>query len=169
MNYKISTGDKEFEVETSGGDAQSGTVNEKEYFLDLLKNDNQLHIIKDNRSYTVSLVRADYEYGEFRLMVNNREYSLSAKDRFDLLLEELGMQDLGAAAINDLKAPMPGLVLDIPVSEGQEVTKGDALLVLEAMKMENVLKAETDGVVKSVNVSKGEAVEKNHVLIEFEA
>ena len=168
MNYKISTGEKEFEIETSGGGGKQGTVNGQDYALDLLKNGDQLHIIKDHSSYTVSLVKSDFEKGEFRLMVNNREYSLQAKDRFDLLLEELGMQDLGASAVNDLKAPMPGLVLDIPVNEGQEVSKGEALVVLEAMKMENVLKAESDGVVKAVNVTKGEAVEKNHILIEFE-
>jgi biotin carboxyl carrier protein len=52
---------------------------------------------------------------------------------------------------------------------GQEVAKGEGLLILEAMKMENVLKAEDSGVVKSVNVSVGEAVEKNNVLIEFES
>lgn len=168
MHYKISTGDTEFDVETSGAGGTSGIVNGNKYTLDLLKNGDQLHIIKDNRSYTISLVQGDFEQGEYRLMVNNREYTLTAKDRFGLLLEELGMQDLGASAINDLKAPMPGLVLDIPVAEGQEVAKGEALVVLEAMKMENVLKAETEGVVKNVNVSKGEAVEKNHILIEFE-
>ena len=169
MNYKISTGDREFEVETTSGSSTTGKVNGKDYSLDLLKNDNQLHIIKDDRSYTVSVVKADHEAGEFVLMVNNREYALQAKDRFDLLLEELGMQDLGASAMNDLKAPMPGLVLEVPVNEGQEVSKGDALVVLEAMKMENVLKAESDGVVKNVKVAKGEAVEKNYILIEFEA
>ena len=166
MKYKISTGEKEYEVDTTG---VSGEIDRTPYTLDLLDNHGQLHILRDHKSYTVSLVKGDFETGEFTLMVNNREYNLTARDRFDLLLEELGMQDLGASAINDLKAPMPGLVLDIPVSEGQEVSKGEALVVLEAMKMENVLKAESDGVVKSVNVAKGEAVEKNHVLIEFEA
>jgi acetyl/propionyl-CoA carboxylase alpha subunit len=168
MHYKISTGETEFDVETAAAGGESGTINGKPYSLDLLKNGDQFHIIRDDRSYTVSLVHADYKTGEFRLRVNNREYSLSAKDRFDLLLEELGIQEMGASALNDLKAPMPGLVLDIPVKEGQHVSKGDVLVVLEAMKMENVLKAESDGIVKSINITKGEAVEKNFVLIEFE-
>lgn len=168
MNYKILTGDKEYEVETQSSDATKGKVNGNDYVLDLLVNQGQLHILRNSRSYTVSLVRSDYDKGSFRLMVNNREYDLEARDRFDLLLEELGMEDLGASAINDLKAPMPGLVLEIPVNKGQVVSKGEALVVLEAMKMENVLKAETDAIIKSVNVTTGEAVEKNHILIEFE-
>lgn len=168
MKYKISTAGKEYDVETLGQEALSGKIDGKDYTLDLLRNSNQLHILRDNRSYTVSLVNADPENGSYRLMVNNREYTLEARDRFDLLLEALGMEDMGSSAINDLKAPMPGLVLDVPVSEGQQVSKGDALVVLEAMKMENVLKAESDAVVKSINVSKGEAVEKNHILIAFE-
>lgn len=169
MNYKILTGDKEYDVESQSNDPKRGSLNGQDYVLDLLKNRGQLHILRNNRSYTVSLVKSDYQQGTFRIMVNNREYDLQSRDRFDLLLAELGMEDLGASAINDLKAPMPGLVLDIPVTAGQEIVKGEALVVLEAMKMENVLKAESDAVVKSINVSQGEAVEKNHILIEFEA
>ena len=62
---------------------------------------------------------------------------------------------------------MPGMVLNILVAEGQQVKKGDSLLVLEAMKMENVLKSPTDGVIKKVVATKGTAVEKNQLLIQF--
>jgi biotin carboxyl carrier protein len=77
------------------------------------------------------------------------------------------MDKLHSAKVNELKAPMPGLVLDIVVSEGQEVKKGDALVVLEAMKMENILKSPADVVVKKISVKKGTAVEKNQVLVLF--
>ena len=70
--------------------------------------------------------------------------------------------------INDIKAPMPGLILEVNVEEGAEVQEGDYLLVLEAMKMENTLTAPRDGVVKSVSIKKGETVEKNQLLIEME-
>ena len=62
---------------------------------------------------------------------------------------------------------MPGLVLDIRVVEGDAVKKGDPILVLEAMKMENIIKSPTDGIVKKINVKKGVAVEKSQVLIHF--
>ena len=62
---------------------------------------------------------------------------------------------------------MPGMVLNILVTEGQEVKKGDALIVLEAMKMENILKSPTDGVIKKIAINKGVAVEKNQLLIQF--
>ena len=77
------------------------------------------------------------------------------------------MDALHAKKAADLKAPMPGLVVEVSVSEGQEIKKGDKLVVLEAMKMENILKSPADGVVKKVNVKKGNTVEKNEVLILF--
>ena len=67
-----------------------------------------------------------------------------------------------------IEAPMPGLILDINVRVGQAVNEDDPLLILEAMKMENVITSPRDGIIKSVSVKKGEAVDKNHVLIEFE-
>ena len=63
---------------------------------------------------------------------------------------------------------MPGKVLSVEVVPGQSVSKGDALLILEAMKMENVIKAPQDAVVKEVNCKQGEAVEKGVVLVGFE-
>ena len=70
--------------------------------------------------------------------------------------------------VSDLKAPMPGLVLEVSVEGGQQVSKGDGLLILEAMKMENVIKSPTDGVIKSISVNKGETVEKNQLILNFE-
>jgi len=85
----------------------------------------------------------------------------------DLLLEKMGIANLETVQVNDLKAPMPGLILDILVTPGQTVKKGDQLLILEAMKMENVLKAPGDGVVASIEVEKGKSVEKGQILINF--
>jgi len=70
--------------------------------------------------------------------------------------------------VNEVKAPMPGLLLNVMVKPGNQVFKGDNLLVLEAMKMENMIKSPTDGVVKSIEVEKSSAVDKNQVLIKFE-
>jgi biotin carboxyl carrier protein len=70
--------------------------------------------------------------------------------------------------ISEIKSPMPGLVLDILVQPGDVIKKGDQVLVLEAMKMENIIKSQTDAVVKSVPIEKGVAVEKGQVLVKFE-
>lgn len=167
--YKITIGENDYDVEPSKQNSTSGKIADKDYSLDVTGEGDKFHVIKDHKSHQVSIVKADYETRTFTVRVNSTEYELQAKDRYDLLLEELGMHDMAAGAVNDLKAPMPGLVLEVVAEAGQEVKKGDPLLVLEAMKMENVLKAETDAVIKSINVEKSQAVEKNFVLIEFDA
>ena len=83
------------------------------------------------------------------------------------MLHSLGMDNLASKKVADLKAPMPGLVLEIAVKVGQEVAKGDTLLILEAMKMENVIKSPTDGVIKSIAVNKADTVEKNQLILNF--
>lgn len=129
--------------------------------------DGYFHIVLNDKSYTAELVRLDADEKLFIFTINGHQVEVSLQDRFDLLLDKLGMADLGAAAAADLKAPMPGLILDLMVADGQEVSKGEPILILEAMKMENILKAPGDGVVKSVKVGKGDSVEKNQVLVQF--
>lgn len=167
--YQIKAGEETFEIKPTKGNSSSGEINNESYELDLLHQGDEMHVLLNHKSYNLSVVEADYDSKSFTIRVNNNLYTLEAKDRFDLLLEELGMEDLAAGGVNDLKAPMPGLVLSVEVEEGQEVKKGEPLVVLEAMKMENVLKAETDATVKSVAVNTSQAVEKNQVLVEFES
>jgi biotin carboxyl carrier protein len=78
------------------------------------------------------------------------------------------MSNANASKVNDLKAPMPGLIVDVKVQVGDSVKKGDIILILEAMKMENVLKSTGEGKVKAIKVVPKQNVEKNQVLIEFE-
>ncbi len=167
--YQIKIGENEYEVVPSKGNSSSGTLNGTEYSMDLIGNQDDYNVILDNKSYNVTVVDADHQARTFTIRVNSNEYTLEAKDQFDLLLQELGMEDLAGSKVNDLKAPMPGLVLKINVKPGDEIKKGDALLVLEAMKMENILKAEGDAVIKAIHTETSKAVEKNQVLIEFEA
>jgi biotin carboxyl carrier protein len=89
------------------------------------------------------------------------------QDKFDLLLEKMGMNNTNGGNVISIKAPMPGLIIDLKVKDGDLVKQNDPLIVLEAMKMENVIKSPGDSVVKSVKVKKGESVEKNQILIEF--
>lgn len=125
------------------------------------------HILKDNQSYKAELIEADYDSKLLAIKVNGKIFRIKIKDRFDLLLEKLGMSAVNSSKINDIKAPMPGLILEIQVKEGEEVKKGDTIMILEAMKMENVLKSPGDGIVKNIQVKKGDSVEKNQVLIQF--
>lgn len=94
-------------------------------------------------------------------------FEVTLEDPHDQLLERLGMSRGSDTKQSELKAPMPGLVLDILVGPGQAVSKGDPLLILEAMKMENVIKASADVTIQTIACEKGAAVEKNEVLIEF--
>ncbi|MBB6004359.1 acetyl-CoA carboxylase biotin carboxyl carrier protein subunit [Arcicella rosea] len=129
---------------------------------------NHFHILYKNRSYNAEVLEADYQAKTFLLSLNKKQIVVNVKDRFDMLLEQLGMTDAANAKVNDLKAPMPGLIVAIQVQVGDSIKKGDSLLILEAMKMENVLKATGDGKVKSIKVNNKQNVEKNQVLIEFE-
>lgn len=123
---------------------------------------------KNGKNYEIRLIAYNSSLKQFKLKVNGTLYEVDLKDRIDFFLEAQGMTDLTKVVINDLKAPMPGLVLDIKVNAGDDVKEGDALFILEAMKMENVIKSPTHSKIKSINVTKGQAVEKNQLLIEFD-
>ncbi len=130
--------------------------------------DGYFHILHNNKSYKAEVVKSDRAAKTFTLKINNRIHTVEVKDKFDLLLEKLGMSSHAAGKVNNVKAPMPGLIIDIKIQAGDSVKVNDPLLILEAMKMENVLKSPGEGTVKSVTVKKGDKVEKNQVLIEFQ-
>lgn len=164
--YKVNINSQERIIELENNN--SGTINGEKATWDMIQiKEGSFHLIKDNQSYNLEVIKSDFSEKTFTVLVNGNKYQLSVKDKFDELLKNLGMDNLNANKINEMKAPMPGLVLDIRVEEGSQIKKGDALLVLEAMKMENIIKSPTDGVIKKINVKKGMAVEKNQVLINF--
>ena len=125
------------------------------------------HIIKENKSYTAEVLKANHEEKSFVIRVNGNKYTVQIKDKFDHLLKELGIEIFSVSKVKDIKAPMPGLVVDVRLKEGDSVQKGDALIVLQAMKMENILKSPTDAVIKKIHIKKGDAIEKNQVMITF--
>ena len=144
------------------------TVNGEPFIWDLAPLGNgRYHILHEGRSFSAEVVSVERAAKTIQLKLNGRIIDIHAKDRFDLLLEKLGMNDVAAHKINELKAPMPGLIVDIRVAPGQTVQKGDPLLVLEAMKMENILKSPGDGVVSAIKVSLRDNVTKGQVLIQF--
>ncbi len=143
---------------------------EKEEDIDLVQiKPGQYHLIRDGKSYNLEVVKSDLKAKEFEIKVNGTTYSLTAKDRLDLLLEDLGMEGAGQTKLDSLLAPMPGLVLDIMIEADQTLAKGDPLLILEAMKMENVIKSPEELKVDKVEIKKGQAVEKGEVLVRFKS
>ena len=137
--------------------------------LDAIKvSHSKFHVLQDNKSYKCQIIESDFNSKSYKVKVNNNTYNINIFNELDSLIKEMGFEVGASKKVNDIKAPMPGLILDINVSVGQEVKEDDALLILEAMKMENVITSPRDGIIKSISVNKGEAVEKNQLLIEFE-
>lgn len=163
--YKAQVGDQSFEIEISD---DGFLVDGKPVNWNISKvQDGYFHILLDNRSFRAEVVERDAFGKNFVIKVNGRNYPIVLKDKFDLLLEKMGMNANAGAKVNNVRAPMPGLIIDLKVKDGDTVKAGDTLLILEAMKMENIIKAPGDATVKAVKVNMGQGVEKNQVLIEF--
>lgn len=126
----------------------------------------QYSVVMNGRSHRVLVLKEDRENNTVRLRIGSSTYTVQLQDDRSRLMQTLGL-DKALKKAGDLKAPMPGLVLNILVKPGDAVKKNDPVLVLEAMKMENVIKAPGDAVVKSVIAEKGKPVEKGQLLIAF--
>lgn len=164
--YKIKVNNKhDFEVDRKG---DTLLVNNKTINADIKQlNDLLYHVINENGSYNVEVVSFDREAKTAEIKVNNNIYTLTAKDQFDVLLDKMGLSNLMAAKVSEIKAPMPGMVLKVLVEEGAEVKKGENLFVLEAMKMENIIKSPADVTVKTIKIKPGDKVEKGQILMMF--
>ncbi|MCR9182569.1 MAG: biotin/lipoyl-binding protein [Flavobacteriaceae bacterium] len=132
------------------------------------KSNNILHLIHQKESVNAEIISTDFINRTYSVQINSNLYTVKIGTPLDELIDAMGLSLGNAVAVNDIKAPMPGLILDVPVKAGDEVKEGDFLLVLEAMKMENALTAPRDGVVKAVAVVKGDTVDKGQLLIEME-
>ncbi len=157
--YKIKVNDNyEFEI------------SEKELLdLDAISTaENKFHILHQNASVKAEMKNADFDNKTYSIKINNNTYDVKINDQLGQLITEMGFSLSDNKKVDHIKAPMPGLILEINVKPGQEVKEDDALLILEAMKMENVITSPRDGVIKTVNVSQSDTVEKNTLLIEFE-
>lgn len=136
--------------------------------LDLQKiSASKCHVLKNNKSYHTEFLSKDLNNKKYLIKINSNSYEVDISNDLDLLIKEMGLSLNNVQAVNDVKAPMPGLILDVMVKEGEEVKEGDYLLVLEAMKMENTLSAPRDGKVKKIHVKQGNSVEKDQLLVEM--
>lgn len=126
------------------------------------------HILKDNRPYRAEVTEKDFLKKTYTVSINNNTYDVHIGNALSRLIKNMGFEVGTAKQVNEIKAPIPGLILEIAVTEGQEVNENDTLLILEAMKMENTFHSPRAGVIKSIAVTKGQAVDKGQLLIEFE-
>jgi biotin carboxyl carrier protein len=142
-------------------------VDDTVYDIDLMHTDDgTFSIIENNRSHDIELVPLDQpkKYLAYTLYKTFDVEIIDAETRY--LLDRLGGQlESGQKTI---VSPMPGKVVRILAQEGQEVTKGQTIIVLAAMKMESEYKSAVDGVISKIHVSEGDTVEGNQVLIEIE-
>jgi len=126
------------------------------------------NLIKDHRCSNAKLLEANATAKRLTIEIEGETFNIEIKDELDQVLEQLGFGKASIKQVKEIKAPMPGLVLEIAVTDGQEVKEGDKLLILEAMKMENSIIIQTSAIIKKVSVSAGQTVEKGQVLVELE-
>lgn len=166
MSMTVEINGKEYKAEhKDGAIAIEGSPKEVEL---LSQPDRDVYHLRVNGTiYTVSTAKGDE--GGTRIHHDGQMYETSIKgDREKLLLKYMEAAGGGISKDKQIKAPMPGLVVKINCSIGDEISKGDKAIVIEAMKMENALASPGAGKVKAINVKEGQAVEKNTLLIELE-
>lgn len=137
--------------------------------LDLVRSGrDRFHLLYKGKGHHIQVLASDFLAGRYTLEVDGREYEAQIQTPLDALIQRMGFAHQGAPEPDDIIAPMPGLLLEIPVREGQAVEAGAPLLVLEAMKMENIITSPRGGTIKKIHVHKGDSVDKNQLLLEFD-
>lgn len=129
---------------------------------------NKFHILHQNVPYKAEIITSDFPQKRYTVKVNNNTYVVAISNPLDILIKEMGFETGLSKQVNFIKAPMPGLILEINVMVGQTVKENDNLIILGAMKMENSFLSPRDGIIKSISVTMGDAVDKGQLLIEFE-
>jgi len=165
MKYIATVDDQVFEIE----------INEEG---EILSNGNRLpadfmavaeqsvySLILGNKSYEAHISPGD---AGLEVLLRGQRYRVGVEDERSRLLRQVAGSDMAPAGEYQLKAPMPGMVVAVPIEEGQEVSKGQDLVILESMKMQNELKAPRDGRVVRIRVHAGDSVQQNAVMIVLE-
>jgi biotin carboxyl carrier protein len=114
------------------------------------------------------IVQDQTENRSLTIKINHRVFVVKKKGELDEIIASLGFDKPKIRKLKELSAPMPGRITNIHIELGQAINPGDAIVSLEAMKMENVLKAEGIGVVSAITIQQGDVVDKGTVLVSFE-
>lgn len=163
MKYQITIGDQIFFAENKNGIL---ILNGEPTLYNIDQDDNKYFIYNDAGVSTIQVVSKGTNL--LALEVNGKLVEVDVQDHLAQMLEKLGIDNSVDEQINEVKAPMPGVILSILVEVGQEIKEGDPLLILEAMKMENMIKSPTDAIIDAISIEKGQSVEKNEKLISFD-
>ncbi len=130
---------------------------------------NKFHVLHQSIPYQAEIITSDFNQKRYTVNINGNTYVVSISNPLDILIKEMGFETGIAKQVNFIKAPMPGLILEISVVVGQSVKENDLLIILGAMKMENSFVSPREGIIKSISVVIGDAVDKGQLLIEFES
>ncbi len=125
------------------------------------------HLIDHGKTYTIQIIETDEASKNMTLRMEGENKSVLLLNELEILIERMGLNATRSKKLSVLNAPMPGLVTSIKTEIGQEVEEGTPLLILEAMKMENVIAAPHHTKIKDIKVKVGQAIEKGTPLIEF--
>jgi acetyl/propionyl-CoA carboxylase alpha subunit len=132
--FSVILQDSTYSVEKNGCETR---VNEQTITWDLKWiGDRKIHLIQGSRSLEAELLAVDLEAKTLQIRLGHKTTTILLKDRFDLLLEKMGMNAAGSGSLKEIKAPMPGLILDLKVAPGDEVKKGDVVLASSPQGME---------------------------------
>ena len=159
MKYVTEVNGRRYEIEV-GNEGQL-LVNGEERQVDFLSLGPSLYsIIMNNQSLQVVI---DGERGRYDVLMHGHLYETTVLDEQAMMLARRSGGLLNRSG--DVSAPMPGLIVQVPVAVGQQVEAGETLVILESMKMQNELQAPVSGTVESVHCSDGQTVDKGELLI----
>jgi len=162
MKYITTIDNKQFEIEVI--DERHVRVGERLLEVDFQSVSGQpvFSLIVDGKSYESFVYQGEEDW---EVLLRGRQYQIKIEDEREKRLKAAAGGGAQAGGEFHLKAPMPGLVVSINVAEGQEIKKGQVLVILESMKMQNELKSPRDGVIERIRVKAGETVEQKQTLL----
>ncbi|MEY3321112.1 MAG: hypothetical protein RLZZ417_695 [Bacteroidota bacterium] len=157
---------RSFLIDINGGQ-YSFQLSDGEAATPINIDEDKKYILHDFKSKWISVKEKNHSLKYYQIQIDGRTYKVQLLDEVDQLILKMNLTSKKSSHFKDLKAPMPGLVRNVNINVGDLIKKGDSLIILEAMKMENVLKSPIDGIISELGVKPGESVEKNQILLSF--